>query len=103
MELRWRFRHLALLVFALLNGLDVLTTWYDIQHGAHEGNPLLAHLLLWAGFGGLILFKVLLVLVLSGGVLILVRLRAEFIAHLVLIVGLLFGLLWVLFNIVPVL
>lgn len=98
-----RFQSRALLLFALLNVFDILTTWYDLHLGAHEGNPLAAYILLWAGFGGLILFKLLLVLVVSGGVFLLVRLKAYRTAQFILIVALCFGFLWSGFNILQAL
>jgi hypothetical protein len=57
-----------LVVFALLNGCDLLTTYLDLQTGLREGNPLMQHLLTSSGFGGLIAYKALMVLVVSCGI-----------------------------------
>lgn len=96
-------RNRALLIFLLLNVLDVLTTWVDLQHGAHEGNPLIASLLVQIGFGGLILFKVGLFLTITVGVLTLERLKAFRTARFILLVGILLGVLWVSFNLLGLL
>lgn len=95
-----RFYRLALPLFVLLNVLDVLTSWVDFSLGAQEGNPLIAALLTDLGFGGLILFKIGLVLAVSVGVLTLERLKARRVARFVLSVGVLMGLLWVFFNVI---
>ena len=94
-----RFRRLALPTFVLLNVLDILSSWYDFQLGAQEGNPLLAPLLAQAGIGGLILFKVLLVLVVTTGVLLLEYLKARRVALFIMVVGILLGVLWVVSNV----
>src|SRR5690348_1119945 len=99
-----RFRQFAWGSFVLLNGLDVLTTWVDFQHGAYEGNPLAALFLRWAGgFGGILLYKSLIVLLFSAGVLLLLRLRAVRLTHLFLIAGVALSLVPVLSNVIQVL
>ncbi len=62
-----------LFVFALLNGCDLVTTYVDLQAGMREGNPLMRTLLYQNGFSALIIYKVLMVLVVSAGILILNR------------------------------
>ncbi len=57
-----------LVLFAVLNGLDLLTTYVDLQAGMREGNPLMRALLHYEGFGALIFYKVLMVLVVSTGI-----------------------------------
>lgn len=62
-----------LALFAVLNGLDLLTTYIDLNAGMREGNPLMRVLLLHNGFGALIFYKALMVLVVSAGILLLNR------------------------------
>ncbi len=62
-----------LALFAVLNGLDLLTTYVDLNAGMREGNPLMSTLLLHSGFGSLIFYKALMVLVVSAGILVLNR------------------------------
>ena len=62
-----------LALFAVLNGLDLLTTYVDLNAGMREGNPLMRVLLLHDGFGALIFYKALMVLVVSIGILLLNR------------------------------
>jgi hypothetical protein len=59
--------------FAVLNACDLLTTYLDLQVGLREGNPLMRALLTQNGFSALILYKVLMVLVVTAGILILHR------------------------------
>lgn len=93
-----RFSRVALLSIVLLSVLDVLTTWIDFQRGAHEGNPLAAPLVAWFGFGGILLYKILFVLVVTGCTLTLEQLKAIRIAHLLLALGLFLSFLPVLNN-----
>lgn len=95
-----RLSRLALLAIVLLNALDALTTWYDLQRGAHEGNPLIAPFIAGYGFGALILYKLVIVLAAIGGTLLLERLQAPRLASLILTLGLLYFLVAVLFNII---
>ncbi len=62
-----------LALFALLNGFDLITTYVDLQAGMREGNPLMRLLLDYHGFGALIVYKVLMVIVVSAGVFLLSR------------------------------
>lgn len=62
-----------LTLFAALNGLDLLTTYIDLNAGMREGNPLMRVLLVHNGFGALIFYKALMVLVVSAGILALNR------------------------------
>ena len=62
-----------LALFAVLNGFDLITTYVDLQVGMREGNPLMRALLDQAGFSALIIYKVLMVLVVSAGILLLNR------------------------------
>jgi hypothetical protein len=67
----WSLFWLAL--FAVLNAFDLITTYVDLQAGMREGNPLMRALLNQNGFSALIIYKVLMVLVVSSGILILNR------------------------------
>ena len=67
----WSLFWLAL--FAVLNAFDLITTYVDLQAGMREGNPLMRALLMQNGFSALIIYKVLMVLVVSSGILILNR------------------------------
>jgi hypothetical protein len=60
-------------LFALLNGCDLLTTYLDLRAGMREGNPLMRMLLEQDGFGALVFYKVLMVVVVSVGILTLNR------------------------------
>jgi hypothetical protein len=62
-----------LVVFAVLNTFDLITTYVDLQAGMREGNPLMRALLYQNGFSALIIYKVLMVFVVSAGILILNR------------------------------
>jgi hypothetical protein len=57
-----------LVVFAVLNACDLLTTYLDLQAGMREGNPLMQHLLASYGFGALIFYKLLMVVIVSFGI-----------------------------------
>jgi len=74
-----------LMLFALLNGCDLITTYIDLHAGMREGNPLMRALLDQDGFSALIFYKVLMVLVVSAGILTLNR-RYPVLARTVLIV-----------------
>jgi hypothetical protein len=62
-----------LALFAVLNGCDLATTYLDLRVGMREGNPLMRALLEQNGFGALIFYKALMVLVVSAGILVLGR------------------------------
>jgi hypothetical protein len=62
-----------LVLFAILNACDLITTYIDLQAGMREGNPLMRALLNQEGFSALIFYKVLMVLVVSAGILALHR------------------------------
>ena len=64
---------LWLALFLVLNVFDLLTTYIDLQAGLREGNPLMRILLQQEGFGALVFYKALMVLVVSAGVLLLHR------------------------------
>jgi hypothetical protein len=74
-----------LALFAVLNAFDLITTYVDLQAGMREGNPLMRALLDQAGFGALIFYKILMVLVVSAGILTLSR-RYPHLAHITLAV-----------------
>jgi hypothetical protein len=58
-------------VFALLNGVDILSTWVGLANGMREGNPLMSALLGNYGFAALIGYKLAVVVAVSAGVLLL--------------------------------
>jgi hypothetical protein len=70
-DLASRFLPLWLGIFALLNLGDVLSTYIGLHNGMREGNPLMGALLAQYGFIALIGYKLLVVLVVTGGVLLL--------------------------------
>lgn len=74
-----------LVLFAFLNGCDLITTYIDLHACLREGNPLMRALLDQAGFSALIFYKVLMVLVVSAGIATLNR-RYPVLARTVLIV-----------------
>ena len=59
----------SLILYAAVNLADLLSTYVGLQHGLHEGNPLMQHLLATYGFGALVMYKALVVAVVSVGVL----------------------------------
>lgn len=59
---------MLLLLFAALNICDVVSTYVGLHNGLREGNPLMSGLLSQHGFGALLLYKALVVLVVSLGV-----------------------------------
>lgn len=93
-----RFSRVALLVLIVLNALDALTTWIDLQCGAYEGNPLAAPLIAHAGLLILIPYKAIVILAAIVGTLLLERLQARRVLYPVLVFGLLYFLTAVLFN-----
>jgi hypothetical protein len=58
-------------IFILLNLGDVVSTWVGLHSGMREGNPLMSTLLAHYGFAALIIYKLLVVLAVTGGVLLL--------------------------------
>jgi len=60
-----------LIVYAAINMADLLSTYVGLQHGLHEGNPLMSHLLTNYGFSALIAYKLFVVGIVWGGVLLL--------------------------------
>jgi hypothetical protein len=58
-------------LFAVLNLGDVISTWVGLHSGMREGNPLMSTLLAHYGFAALIVYKLLVVLAVVGGVLLL--------------------------------
>jgi len=62
-----------LALFAILNAFDLITTYIDLHAGMREGNPLMRALLNQNGFGALIFYKALMVIVVSVGILLLSR------------------------------
>lgn len=63
-------RYLITLValFALLNAMDLLSTFVGLRHGLHEGNPLMSGLLDRFGFGALIAYKAVVVWAVGLGI-----------------------------------
>lgn len=62
-ELSW---NPAILAFIGLSALDVLSTWVAIQAGMGEGNPLAGAIIERAGLGGVFLYKLILVYVVTA-------------------------------------
>jgi hypothetical protein len=60
-------------VFVLLNIGDLASTYLALRIGMHEGNPLMSGLLHHFGFSALIVYKVAVIVVVAGGVLLLRR------------------------------
>lgn len=58
-------------LFALLNLGDILSTYIGLANGMREGNPLMGTLLSHYGFTALVVYKVLVVLAVTGGILLL--------------------------------
>lgn len=66
MVLRFSPRSGGLLgLFTALNAGDLISTWIDLHAGLHEGNPFMSFLLSQHGFGALILYKILVVTLVS--------------------------------------
>jgi hypothetical protein len=59
---------LWLAVYVAFNIGDVISTYIGLRSGLHEGNPLMGSLLREHGFGALIVYKVLVVIVVVAGV-----------------------------------
>lgn len=70
---RWNAQQLvaSLIFYAAINLADLFSTYIGLQHGMHEGNPLMSYLLTAYGFGALIAYKLSVVGVVSCGVLLL--------------------------------
>jgi hypothetical protein len=64
-------------LFALLNFADLLSTFLGLHNGMREGNPLMSALLIRYGFGALILYKILVICAVAGGVYILRRFHSS--------------------------
>ncbi len=59
-------RSLVLLgMFTALNVGDLVSTWVDLHAGLREGNPFMSMLLAQHGFGALVLYKILVIVVVS--------------------------------------
>jgi hypothetical protein len=54
-----------LALFAAVNTGDLISTWVDLHAGLREGNPFMSMLLTQHGFGALIMYKVLVVALVS--------------------------------------
>jgi hypothetical protein len=69
----WNARLLmaSLALYVAVNLADLISTYIGLQHGLHEGNPLMSHLLAGYGFGALTAYKVFVVGIVSCGVLLL--------------------------------
>jgi uncharacterized protein DUF5658 len=57
-----------LALFALLNAGDLASTYLGLYNGMREGNPLMGALLTQYGFGALILYKLLVIAAVTGGI-----------------------------------
>jgi hypothetical protein len=68
------FQVVLLLLFAVLNAADLLTTYLGLAHGLNEGNPLMSKLLTHYGFGALIADKLLVIAAVTSGSLLLHKL-----------------------------
>jgi Domain of unknown function (DUF5658) len=86
-------------LFALLNAADLASTFVGLHNGMHEGNPLMATLLVRFGFIALIAYKALVVLAVAAGIRLLRSFRLS-IAHVTIWIcnGLVFAV--VLLNVV---
>ena len=79
------FQAVLLVLFALLNAGDLLTTYLGLAHGLNEGNPLMKGLLTHYGFGALIADKLLVITAVTSGSLLLCKLNSR-IAHAIALV-----------------
>ncbi len=52
--------------FAALNAGDLISTWVDLRAGLVEGNPIMHSMLANNGFGALILYKILVVAIVTA-------------------------------------
>jgi hypothetical protein len=66
---------LWLVVYTLLNVGDLLSTYFGLQAGLHEANPLMGGLLAQNGFGALITYKLVVVVAVVGGAIALYRMH----------------------------
>jgi len=57
---------LLLVLFAILNIGDLVSTWIDLHAGLREGNPFMSMLLLQHGFGALIAYKAIVISLVAG-------------------------------------
>ena len=79
-------------IFVMLNVGDLVSTWADLQAGLSEGNPLMNSLLFHQGFGALILYKLIVVGIVSSVALMLADSRPRMMAVTVFICNvMLFG------------
>ncbi len=69
-----RFLPVFVVVFAVLNAADLISTFVGLHHGMREGNPLMSMLLATYGFAALVFYKVIVVAAVAFGV----RLLREF-------------------------
>ena len=51
--------------FAVLNAGDLISTWIDLHAGLVEGNPIMHSMLEYSGFGSLIMYKILVVAIVT--------------------------------------
>jgi len=63
-----RYLMALVVLFAVLNAADLLSTYVGLRHGLHEGNPLMNGLLERFGFGALIAYKVVVIWAVAAGV-----------------------------------
>src|SRR5262245_45863575 len=70
-----RYLMALVVLFAVLNAADLLSTYVGLRHGLHEGNPLMNGLLERFGFGALIAYKVVVIWAVAAGVRLLQSLR----------------------------
>lgn len=66
---------LWLVVYALLNASDLISTYLGLQLGLREANPLMGGLLLQEGFGALIAYKLVVIFAVIGGAFALYRMH----------------------------
>jgi|SRR5579859_30570 len=59
---------LSLVLFALLNAGDLVSTYAGLHSGMREGNPLMSGLLVQYGFAALIVYKAVVIVAVSVGV-----------------------------------
>jgi len=63
-----RYLPTLVVVFALLNAADLITTFIGLHSGLREGNPLMSALLVRYGFIALVIYKVVVVAAVALGV-----------------------------------
>ena len=66
---------LWLVIYALLNAGDLISTYLGLQLGLREANPFMSGLLLQEGFGALIAYKLIVIFAVIGGALALYRMH----------------------------